>query len=191
MKYLPPTVLALAALAASPAAAHLAPEEHGSFAAGFTHPVFGTDHVLAMICVGLWAALLTGRALWALPTAFVGAMAFGFVLALGGMPLPFVEPVILASVIAFGVLVALATRLPLPGAVALVGLFGLFHGHAHGGEMGSATALAYLSGFVVATALLHGAGVLLGLGLARLGPMLTRGAGGVAALAGAALVLGG
>lgn len=191
MRYLPTVALALTALAATPAAAHLAPEEHGSFAAGFTHPVFGTDHVLAMVCVGLWATLLMGRAMWALPAAFVGAMAFGFILALAGVSLPFVEPAILASVIAFGVLVALATRLPLSGAMALVGVFGLFHGHAHGGEMGSATALAYLGGFAIATALLHGVGLVLGLGLVRLGPLLTRGAGGVVALAGAALVLGG
>ena len=61
---------AVFSLTASPAFAHLDPAEHGSFAAGFTHPLFGTDHVLAMIAVGLWAALLGGRAIWALPTAF-------------------------------------------------------------------------------------------------------------------------
>ena len=102
------------------ALAHLDPVQHGSFAAGASHPVFGTDHILAMVAVGLWAASLGGRALWALPTAFVGAMALGFLLSLGGMPLPMVEPMILASVLVLGVLVATASRLSLPVAGAIV-----------------------------------------------------------------------
>ncbi len=115
-------------LTASPALAHLDPSEHGSFAAGFTHPLFGTDHVLAMIAVGLWAALLGGRAVWALPTAFVGAMIVGFLLSLAGVPLPYVEPFILTSVVVLGVVVALALRLPLGVCAALVGVFGICHG---------------------------------------------------------------
>ncbi|WP_269583496.1 HupE/UreJ family protein [Roseibium sp. Sym1] len=152
------------ALTASPALAHLDPADHGSFAAGFTHPLFGTDHVLAMIAVGLWAALLGGRAVWALPTAFVGAMLAGFALSLAGMPLPYVEPFILASVVILGVVVALALRLPLGLSAALVATFGICHGHAHGGEIGSAGELGYAAGFVLATALLHAAGLLIGYG---------------------------
>jgi urease accessory protein len=151
-------------LTASPALAHLDPSEHGSFAAGFTHPLFGTDHVLAMIAVGLWAALLGGRAVWALPTAFVGAMIVGFLLSLPGVPLPYVEPFILTSVVVLGVVVALALRLPLGVCAALVGVFGICHGHAHGGEIGSAGELSYAGGFVLATALLHAAGLLIGYG---------------------------
>jgi urease accessory protein len=155
---------AAVALTASPALAHLDPADHGSFAAGFTHPLFGTDHVLAMIAVGLWAALLGGRAVWALPTAFVGAMVAGFALSLAGLPLPFVEPFILASVVVLGVVVALALRLPLGLSAALVAAFGICHGHAHGGEIGSAGELGYAAGFVLATALLHAAGLLIGYG---------------------------
>lgn len=179
-------------LAATPAFAHLDPLGHGSFAAGFTHPLFGADHVLAMVAVGLWAALLGGRALWALPAAFVGAMAAGFVLALAGLPLPLVEPLILGSVIVFGVLAALALRLPLPAAAAVAVAFGLFHGHAHGGEMGLAAAVPYLAGFVTATAALHAAGVAGALALGRLGQSrIARGAGAAVALLGGVLAAGG
>ncbi len=73
---------------ASPAFAHLNPAEHGSFAAGFTHPLSGADHILAMVAVGLWASMLGGRALIAVPLSFVGVMLLGFVAALGGLPIP-------------------------------------------------------------------------------------------------------
>ncbi len=183
--------LLMGCLMASPAAAHAVHEQQGSFAAGFSHPLFGLDHVLAMVSVGLWAALMAGRAVWALPAAFVSAMTTGFLLALIGVPLPMVEPVILASVIIMGAMVALAARLPLAAAIALMALFGLVHGHAHGAEMGSATAISFLAGFALATSLLHGAGILLGFGLGRLGVALTRGAGGLVTLAGGLMVLGG
>lgn len=155
---------AVFALATAPALAHLDSAEHGSFAAGLTHPVFGLDHVLAMIAVGLWAALLGGRAVWTLPTAFVGAMVAGFILSLAGVPLPLVEPLILSSVIVLGAAVALALSLPIGLSVLLVAAFGLCHGHAHGGEIGAADAFGYAGGFVLASALLHGAGLLIGHG---------------------------
>ncbi|NKB78598.1 HupE/UreJ family protein [Ochrobactrum daejeonense] len=155
------TVLTAAAFAlvASPAFAHLDPAEHGSFAAGFTHPLSGADHILAMVAVGLWAAMLGGRALFAVPAAFVGVMLMGFTAALLDMSLPFVEPVILASVVVLGLLVALALPVsPVIGA-AIAGFFALFHGHAHGGEIGGAAFLSYAAGFALATALLHVAGI--------------------------------
>lgn len=185
--------IALAALAVTtlPAFAHLNPEEHGSFMAGFSHPLFGADHILAMVAVGIWAAQISGRALWIVPSAFVGTMALGFLLALGGFDLPFVEPAILASVIALGLLVAMAARLPASTAAAVVGIFALFHGHAHGGELGSAGALQFGLGFVIATALLHMAGIALGLGIARLGMVASRIIGALTALAGLSLVFGG
>lgn len=192
------TILAALLLAASagPAFAHLDPVEHGSFAAGFTHPLFGVDHVLAMVAVGLWAAMLGGRAIWAVPAAFVGVMALGFVLSAAGAPLPFVEPTILASVVAIGLLVALAVPVPVGIGMAVVGFFALFHGHAHGGEMGEATAFGYAAGFAAATALLHAAGVAAGLGFSRLfsgdaGRLATRIAGGATALGGVWLMVAG
>lgn len=188
--------LAVLAVLAGPAAAHvdshMGASGHGSFAAGFTHPLFGTDHLLAMVAVGLWASVLGGRALWALPLGFVGAMTLGFGLALAGLPLPMVEPMILGSVLLMGALVALAVRLPLGAGVGMVAALGLFHGHAHGAEMGSASALSFLAGFVTATALLHGAGVLAGVALARLGgARVTRALGAAVALAGSAMTLAG
>lgn len=184
-------------LAPTAALAHLDPAEHGSFAAGFTHPVFGTDHVLAMIAVGLWAALIGGRAIWALPTAFVGAMIAGFVLSLAGMPLPLVEPLILTSVVVLGVVVALSLRLPLGLSATLVAAAGICHGHAHGGEIGSAGELGYAAGFVLATALLHAAGLLIGYGAGvaarndpAVAPRILRTLGAVTALGGVWLAAG-
>ena len=179
-------------LMAAPAMAHLDPVAHGSVAAGFTHPVFGADHVLAMVAVGLWAAMLGGRAVWAVPAAFVAAMALGFGLSLLGLPLPMVEPLILASVIVMGVLVALAIRIPMAAGMAVVAVLAVFHGHAHGTEMGGAGAMAYLAGFASATALLHTAGLVLGLGLACLSQVIAlRGLGGLVAALGAWLAVAG
>lgn len=190
--------LTAATLAATtlPAFAHLNPEEHGSFMAGFSHPLFGADHILVMVAVGIWAAQIATsadkrKALLIIPAAFVGTMAFGFLLALGGIELPFVEPAILASIIALGLLVAMATRVPVSVAAAIVGVFALFHGHAHGGELGSAGALQFGVGFVVATMGLHVAGIALGMAIAKLGPVAVRILGGLTALTGLSLVFGG
>ncbi|SIQ27453.1 urease accessory protein [Rhizobium sp. RU20A] len=192
MKKLPLTAAAALMLSAAPAFAHLNPDEHGSLMAGLSHPVFGVDHVLAMVAVGLWAAQIGGRAILAVPATFVTVMMLGFGLALAGMPLPFVEPAILASVVALGLLVAMAVKLDTRLAMGLVGLFALFHGHAHGAELGSAGALSFGIGFAISTALLHAAGIGLGLGLARIGHgrIIARLAGAATALAGVALMAG-
>jgi urease accessory protein len=182
---------------ASPAFAHVSPAEHSSFLAGFTHPLSGLDHILVMVAVGLWAAMIGGRAIWMVPTAFVGSMAVGFGLALGGVGLPFVEPVILASVVALGLLVAAAVRLSASIGMIVVGAFAVFHGHAHGSEVGAATMVDYGIGFTLATALLHVVGIGLGLAIAsgrflpeRFGNVAARSLGGVAALLGVGLAAG-
>jgi urease accessory protein len=117
-------------------------------------------------------------------------MAIGFMLALSGIALPFVEPAILASVIALGLLVAMAARLPVAASAAVVGVFALFHGHAHGGELGSAGALQFGIGFVIATAVLHMVGIAVGLGVSRFSPNIARILGGVTALLGVSLLFG-
>lgn len=187
-------IFAAAALsiAATPALAHLNPAEHGSFAAGLSHPVFGLDHILAMVAVGLWAAALGGRAIWALPVSFVGAMMVGFAAALAGMGLPFVEPMILVSVLALGLAVALSLRLPVAAAAGIVGIFALFHGHAHGGELGAAGALAFGAGFAISTALLHAAGIALALAAGRAisGSKVLQGLGWATALGGLWVIVG-
>ncbi|WEJ34666.1 HupE/UreJ family protein [Devosia sp. SD17-2] len=183
--------LSLTLAATLPAFAHLDPTEHGSFAAGFSHPLFGLDHILAMVAVGLWAAQQGGRAIWQVPAAFVGTIALGFGFAIFGAPLPFVEPVILASVVFLGVAIALALPIPTAAVAALVGFFAFFHGHAHGGELGEAGAWEFASGFLIATAALHAAGIAAGLGLARVsGKLITRAAGAATALGGLWLAFG-
>ncbi|MCZ7466551.1 HupE/UreJ family protein [Rhizobium rhizogenes] len=187
------TALGVTAL---PAFAHLNPEEHGSFMAGVSHPFFGADHILAMVAVGIWASQIAAassdrKALWIVPSAFVGTMAVGFLMAVYGIGLPFVEPAILASVIGLGLLVAAAAKLPATAAAAIVGAFALFHGHAHGGELGSAGAWQFGLGFMIATALLHLAGIALGLGIARFGSAASRTIGALTAIAGLSLALGG
>jgi urease accessory protein len=193
--YLSPGRLAfaLAVLAASPAAAHVGAGAVSGFSSGFTHPLFGADHLLAMVTVGLWAGLVGGRALWAWPLAFVAVMLGGGVLGMTGVSLPFVEPAILASVIVLGATAALAVRAPVPVGAALVGGFALFHGHAHGTEIPAAAAgLDYLGGFTLATVLLLGAGVALGTGSTRAGisAVLVRALGASAAAVGVVLAAG-
>jgi urease accessory protein len=178
--------LAITTVATAPAFAHLDPVAHGSFAAGFSHPLFGLDHILAMIAVGLWAAQQQGRAVWLIPAAFVGTMALGFFAATLGMPLPLVEPVILASVIFIGIGIALALPVPPVAVAGLVAFFAFFHGHAHGGELGEAGASQFALGFIAATAILHAIGIGAAQVFARLStPIATRLVGATTALVGA------
>ncbi|MBO0664472.1 HupE/UreJ family protein [Jiella sp. MQZ9-1] len=158
------TLLAFAALLATPlpAFAHFNPAEHGSLLAGLSHPLTGLDHIVVMLLVGVWAATFRGAGRLVIPAAFLVMMLAGFALAMAGVSLPFVEPTILASVVAIGLLVALAVRVPSLAAVAIVGIFAVFHGHAHGSELGAAGALSFACGFAAATAALHGAGLWLG-----------------------------
>ncbi|MEQ9258596.1 MAG: HupE/UreJ family protein [Roseovarius sp.] len=192
MKHALPTALAALLAGTAPALAHLPPGEYGSFAAGVTHPLFGLDHVLAMLAVGLWAAQLGGRALIALPLAFVAAMLAGFGLALAGAPLPFVEPAILASIIVLGVAVAIALKPARSTAMLVVAGFALFHGHAHGGELGGAQALEFGLGFGLATAALHAAGIGLAVIAMRAlrGGLPLRALGGITSAAGLFLAFG-
>lgn len=145
---------------------------HG-FANGLMHPLTGLDHILAMVAVGIWAAQRGGRALWLVPLTFVSVMTLGGILGMAGMgQIPFLEQAIAATVLVFGILIATAARLPLPASAAIVGLFALFHGYAHGAEMPeTAAGLAYGLGFVVATASLHLCGIGLGLTAQKMNSM--------------------
>jgi len=177
--------------AAMPAYAHVGTGSTSSFAAGFAHPVSGLDHMTVMVAVGLWAALKGGKAIWAWPLAFVGVMLVGAALGMLHVPVPFVEPGILASVVTLGLLVALAIDLPVSAGVAIIGLFALFHGHAHGTEVPkNAGGLDYMAGFAVATALLHGIGIAAALGLGMRFRSLVRAAGAACAAVGAGLAFG-
>lgn len=160
-------IMALVAFGALPALAHTEGGMTGGFFSGVSHPISGWDHVVAMVAVGLWGAFLGTPAIWVLPVVFPVVMAFGGVLGILGIEVPFVEIGIALSAVVLGLCVALALRPPLWVAAVLVGAFAIFHGHAHGTELpGAASAYAYAAGFVLATGLLHLAGIALGL-LAR------------------------
>jgi urease accessory protein len=136
----------------------------GGLVSGFLHPVFGPDHLVAMVAVGLWGAQLGSPAIWLLPITFPVVMAMGALLGLAGLPLPGIEIGVSGSALVLGAMVALALRPPFWVAAILVGIFAVFHGYAHGAELPEAVnPLAYGVGFVVATGLLHLCGILLGL----------------------------
>ncbi len=159
-------VAALLLVAATTAQAHAdgAAGAAGGLLAGMLHPLLGLDHLVAMVAVGLWGAFLGAPAIWLLPVVFPLVMAVGAVLGMAQVPLPAVEAGIAVSGIVLGLMVATAARPPLWVAALIVGLFAIFHGHAHGTELPAAThPLAYGLGFVVATGALHVAGIALGL----------------------------
>jgi urease accessory protein len=174
----------------SPALAHVGLHPHG-LADGAAHPFSGLDHVLAMVAVGLWASQLGRPAAWLLPLTFPLVMTFGAALGFAGVTLPWTEVGIAASVLVFGLVIALRLAPSLTVSVALVAAFAAVHGYAHGAELpAAASPLWYGLGFVVATLALHGIG--LGLGtVANLaaGRIALRTAGAAIAFTGIALLM--
>jgi urease accessory protein len=185
-------VLLLATLMVpSLAHAHVGAGETSGFLHGMGHPLSGLDHICAIIAVGLWAAQMGGRSIWAVPLTFVSVMAFGGFFAMLGVHLPLVEVGIVISVLTLGVLVAASIRLPLAASAIIIGLFAAFHGHAHGAEMPeTASGLAYAAGFIIATGLLHTFGIGFGIAIQKLArPEVVRFAGTAIALCGGYLLL--
>ena len=165
--------------------------------AGLLHPILGLDHLLAMVTVGLLSAQLGGRAIWTVPLTFVSVMAVGGILGILGFPLPFVEIGIALSVVALGIALVSPKKLPVWLTMVFVGVFALFHGHAHGSELPALSetfldVVAYIFGFLVATATLHLIGALVGQSLesSPRGANLLRFAGVVIAGVGVFLVIG-
>lgn len=191
---IPTTFAAALVLAPTVALAHAGHGDASGLVTGFTHPITGIDHVLAMVAVGVLAAQLGGRALWLVPLSFVGIMVIGGALGIAGIPLPFAELGVALSVVILGLAVALPFRLQTLAAVALAGFFALFHGHVHGAEMpAAAPAVYYATGFIASTVLLHVTGVCLGLQLGpskgRLGRLVVKAGGGAMAVFGAAILV--
>ncbi|MGE0753250.1 MAG: HupE/UreJ family protein [Variibacter sp.] len=183
----------IAALLFFPTAAfaHVGIGSTASFTAGVAHPLGGLDHITVMIAVGLWAALKSGRALWAWPCAFVGVMIAGAAaLGMAHVSVPFVESGILASVVILGLLVALAVDAPVWLGAIIIGALAIFHGHAHGSEVPeTASGLEYIAGFTLATTGLHFVGIGTGVALSRAQwTMLVRAAGATCALIGVGLI---
>lgn len=163
-----------------------------SWLQGLMHPFVGIDHLIAMLAVGVWAAQLGGRARWQVPAAFIGVMMIGAGMGMSGVAVPYVEQGIIVSLLILGALIAFTLRLPLGMSSSLVGVFALFHGVAHGMELpASSSAFPYIAGFVFATALLHGAGLLFGDCLHRVAKVsLNRYAGAIISAVGLWMALG-
>ncbi|MGC2458071.1 MAG: HupE/UreJ family protein [Gallionellaceae bacterium] len=160
------------------------------FAAGLTHPFSGLDHLLAMVAVGLWAAQGGGRKIWLLPATFMTMLAVGAGIAMQWQALPLVEAGIAASVLALGLLTALSLQLPALLSVAIIALFGLLHGYAHGLELPESAAPAeYALGFLAATATLHLSGIAAGIATRQRYAQLSRLAGSAIAISGAYLLV--
>lgn len=178
---------------ASTALAHTGGEGvTGGLLSGFKHPILGWDHLVAMVAVGLWGAILGSPAIWVLPIVFPLVMALGGAMGVAGVPLPAVEILIAGSGVVLGLLVALWVKAPIWAAAVIVGLFAIFHGHAHGMELPeAANPYAYAVGFVIGTGLLHVVGILLG-GLTKIpnGNMAIRAAGVAIAAVGGLFLAG-
>ncbi len=183
MRYTLPLFL----LAPSVVLAHPGHDHADGFASGLAHPLLGVDHLIAMLAIGVLAALLGGHARWAVPGSFLaGMLAFGLI-GVGGAESALAEHVIIASIIVLGAAMALALRPPLVVLAGFAALFGAAHGYAHGAE--GPGGLDYLAGFMLATAALHGAGYALGAQIASRASWMPRATGGVIVLTGAALAL--
>lgn len=165
-KFLSPYFVLLFVLALTPslAHAHIGVGQTTGFAHGLMHPLFGLDHMVAMVAVGLWASQCGGRALWALPASFLMTMIAGGIVGATGMAFPLLEVGIVLSLVVLGLMLSFQVRMPVLLASAVVGVFAWFHGFAHGAEMPvMASGMVYGLGFVVATATLHGVGIAVGL----------------------------
>lgn len=186
------SIAVLVVFFAAAAQAHTGEGIPGGLISGFLHPLLGWDHVVAMVAVGLWGVFLGRPAIWILPVVFPLVMAFGGALGVAGMPLPEVEAAIALSGVILGLLVAFGARAPLWAAAAIVGGFATFHGHAHGTELpATASPYAYALGFVVATGVLHLAGIAFGhLANRPWGSYAVRTAGVVIAAVGVAFLTG-
>lgn len=184
-------VLIASAAVSTGASAHLGADAgvHHSFLDGLVHPLTGMDHMAAMVAVGLWSAM-TARRVWLAPISFAGMLLVGALLGLGGLQLPAVEPMIAASLLVLGLLVATQAKLPAVLATGIVGAFAVFHGVAHGTELaGGDNGWMPLVGMLVATAGLHLAGVGMGLALRAQSSWWPRAIGGLVTLLGGAFLL--
>jgi urease accessory protein len=158
------------------------------FIEGFAHPLTGLDHLAAMIAVGIWSAM-TARRIWVAPISFAALLFVGACAGMAGVVLPAVEPMIAASLLVLGLLVAARVRLPAGAGALLVGVFAVFHGLAHGSELAAAgNAAAALAGMVLCTMVLHTTGLVLGRILTRADAWWPRALGAAVTLLGAAFL---
>lgn len=171
---------------ACPAQAHVGTGLAGGFVSGFFHPLTGWDHLLAMVSVGLWGAILGRPLIVALPVIFPTMMVVGAFLGILHVPMPPVEVGIAMSVLVLGAVIAFGYKAPIWLACAIVAVFAIFHGYAHGRELPSAAdPVGYSTGFVLSTGLLHVCGIVVGLiNEHPKGKLVVKGLGALVAAAG-------
>ncbi|MTI17939.1 HupE/UreJ family protein [Rhodobacteraceae bacterium RKSG542] len=170
---------------ASSANAHSLMSANGGVISGLLHPLSGVDHILAMVCAGVWASFLGRKSSFVLPVAFITAMTVGYALTFAGVTVPLIETGIVASVIAFGIAIAMSLKVSLVAGTAIIAFLALFHGAAHGVEAPVGSAAGYVIGFVAASFALVCSGVVMGkLGQSNAGKLSLRVAGALAALGG-------
>lgn len=170
---------------ASCGVANAHPGHGGGLMDGMAHPLFGLDHLLAMVAVGIWAFQLGGRAKWIVPVSFVTLMAAAGSAGMAGIALPMIESGIATSLLILGLLIAFSVRVTPALGACTVALFAIFHGNAHGVEMPLlGSAWQYGIGFILSTAALHGLGLAIGKGISERG-LLLRAAGAAVAASGA------
>jgi urease accessory protein len=182
--------VAVALVAAAPLAAFAHSGDPGhlhtpgdAFLAGLAHPFTGLDHLAAMVVLGMWSAM-TAKRLWLAPVTFALTLLVGALLGLSGVVVPAIEPMIAASVLVLGLLLATNLQLPAAAGAAIAAVFALFHGAAHGYELAGDNASLAILGMVIATIVLHGAGIAIGLSMKRGSVWFPRAAGSAVALAG-------
>lgn len=185
---------AILTAAASPALAHTGAEAVSGLSAGFSHPIGGLDHVLAMVAVGILATQLGGKSLLFVPASFVGMMIVGGVLGINGIAIPMVELGIVGSLVLLGLVIAIGRRMPMGLATVFVGMLAIFHGHAHGTEMPmTASGAEYGIGFVMATMGLIAIGAGMSIGVQKfaekIAPVAARASGGAIAATGGLLLV--
>lgn len=186
IQYVLPALI-LATISSSEAIAHTGLGTTAGFISGFAHPFGGLDHMLAITAVGLWAGSFNRRRVIGLPASFLGAMTLGFWAALMGFGVPMIELGITVSVLGLGLAVMLNLQPSIVLAAGVCGIFGVVHGYAHGAEIAPAvSAVDYGGGFLLASTLLLGCGVMMN-GLVQRVPAMSQVFGGGLALAGAAL----
>lgn len=140
-----------------PLFAHTGAGELHGFADGFSHPLTGWDHLLALAAVGLWAFQIGGRSRWVIPAAFFLSMTLGLWAGTAGMPSSGLEFVLVASVVLLGVCIAAALRPSFILGIAVVAVIAGAHGLAHGLEMpAQASAVPFMAGMVAASLLVQG-----------------------------------
>ena len=167
------TILAICLL---PAVAHAHPghiAEGSSLMSGLTHPLFGWDHLLAMLVIGLLAGARGGRDVAMLPIAFIAALVVGFIAAVSWSAPAVTEMAVALSLVGLGALLVIGRKIPLLIMASVAAFAGLFHGMAHGSEV-ACDATLFAVGFIISTFALHGAGFIAGKTLSAHGPVGSR-----------------